>query len=173
MQERPGYCNFAPSWADRTQYKFNGSVPLPYDMALSFVFQSIPGERRFSNYTIARQREFVEQQLGHPLQNTGLRVPLFPSGVGFFNGRGGLTTTSQYVDNSLQWEPQVNQLDLRLTKILRFGGGLIRANFDVFNIFNGSSVTRVLDTYTNPGTYPSVTAIMNGRLFKFGATIDF
>ena len=67
----------------------------------------------------------------------------------------------------------MNQLDLRLTKILRFGGGLIRANFDVFNIFNGSSVTRVLDTYTNPGTYPSVTAIMNGRLFKFGATIDW
>ena len=173
MQERPGYCNFAPSWADRTQYKFNGSVPLPYDMALSFVFQSLPGERRFSNYTIARQREFVEQQLGHPLQNTGLRVPLFPGGVGFFNGRGGLTTTSQYVDNSLQWEPQVNQLDLRLTKVLRFGGGLIRANFDAFNIFNGSSVTRVLDTYTDPGTYPAVTAIMNGRLFKFGATIDW
>ena len=51
--------------------------------------------------------------------------------------------------------------------------GLIRANFDVFNILNASAVTRVLDTYTNPGTYPSVTGIMNGRLFKFGATIDW
>ena len=174
MQNRDGYCNYAPSWADRTQYKFNGSVPLPYDMAFSFVFQSLPGERRFSNYTIARQREFVEQQLGYPLLETGLRVPLFPGGIGFWtDARGGTLTTSRYVDNSVQWEPQVTQIDLRLTKILRFGGGLIRANFDVFNILNSNSVTRVLDTYTDPGTYPAVTGIMNGRLFKFGATIDW
>jgi hypothetical protein len=174
MQNRDGYCNYAPSWADRTQYKFNGSVPLPYDMAFSFVFQSLPGERRFSNYTIARQREFVEQQLGYPLLETGLRVPLFPGGIGFWtDARGGTLTTSRYVDNSVQWEPQVTQIDLRLTKILRFGAGLIRANFDVFNILNANAVTRVIDTYTTPGDYPRVTGIMNGRLFKFGATIDF
>ena len=174
MQNRDGFCNFAPAWSDRTQYKLNGSVPLPYDMAFSFVFQSIPGERRFSNYAVGRQIDFVEQQLGHELVNTGLRVPLFPGGIGFYDdARGGTLTTSRYVDNSTQWEPQVNQIDLRLTKILRFGGGLIRANFDVFNILNASAVTRVLDTYSDPGTYPSVTGIMNGRLFKFGATVDW
>ena len=103
-----------------------------------------------------------------------MSVPLFPSGIGFWTAaRGGTLTTSQYVDNSVQWEPQVNQIDLRLTKIVRFGGGLIRANFDVFNLLNANAVTRVLDTYSNPGTFPSVTGIMNGRLFKFGATFDW
>ena len=174
MQARDGYCSYAPAWSDRTQYKLNGSVPLPYDMAFSFVFQSIPGERRFSDYAVARQIDFVEQQLGHELLETGLTVPLFPSGIGFWtDARGGTLTTSRYIDNSVQYEPQVNQLDLRLTKILRFGGGLIRANFDVFNIFNSSSVTRVIDSYTDPGTFPRVAGIMNGRLFKFGATIDW
>ena len=174
MQNRDGYCNFAPAWSDRTQYKLNGSVPLPYDMAFSFVFQSIPGERRFSNYGVDRQLAFVEEQLGHPLQEGSLSVPLFPGGIGFYSdARGGTLTTSRYVDNSVQWEPQVNQIDLRLTKILRFGGGLIRANFDVFNILNAGAVTRVIDTYTTPGDYPRVTGIMNGRLVKFGATIDW
>ena len=112
MQNRPGYCSYAPAWSDRTQYKFNGSVPLPYDMAFSFVFQSIPGERRFSEYLVARQIDFVEQQLGHELLETGLRVPLFPSGIGFWtDARGGTLTTSRYIDNSVQYEPQVNQFD--------------------------------------------------------------
>ena len=102
------------------------------------------------------------------------QVPLFPGGIGFYSdARGGTLTTSRYVDNSVQWEPQVNQLDLRLTKILRFGGGLIRANVDLFNLFNAGAVTRVIDTYTTPGDYPRVTGIMNGRLLKFGATIDW
>ena len=174
MQARDGYCSYAPAWSDRTQYKLNGSVPLPYDMAFSFVFQSIPGERRFSDFAVARQIDFVEQQLGHELLETGLTVPLFPSGIGFWtDARGGTLTTSRYIDNSVHYEPQVNQFDVRLTKILRFGGGLIRANFDVFNIFNANSVTRVVDTYTDPGTFPRVTGIMNGRLFKFGATFDW
>ncbi len=172
MQERPGYCNYAPEWSERTQYKLNGSVPLPYDMAFSFVLQSVPGERRFSEYPINNQREYIEAQLGYPLQETP-SIPLFPSGTGFFDGRGGPLTTSQYIDNSVQYEPQVNQLDLRLTKILRFGGGLIRANFDVFNIFNANSVTRVVDNYTTAVTFPRVTGIMNGRLFKFSTTVDW
>ncbi len=174
MQARDGYCSYAPAWSDRTQYKLNGSVPLPYDMAFSFVFQSIPGERRFSDYAVARQIDFVEQQLGHDLLETGMTVPLFPSGIGFWtDARGGTLTTSRYIDNSVQYEPQLNQFDVRLTKILRFGGGLIRANFDVFNIFNSSNVTRVIDTYSEPGEFPRVAGIMNGRLFKFGATIDW
>ena len=174
LQARDGYCSYAPAWSDRTQYKINGSVPLPYDMAFSFVFQSVPGERIFSRYSVGRQRDFVEQQLGHPLLETGLDVPLFPSGIGFWtDARGGTLTTSRYIDNSVHYEPQLNQFDVRLTKILRFGGGLIRANFDVFNIFNASAVTRVSDFYTNPGSFPSVAGIMNGRLFKFGATLDW
>ncbi len=174
LQDRAGYCSYAPSWGDRTQYKFNGSVPLPYEMAFSFVFQSVPGERLFSNYAVGRQRDFVEQQLGHELLETGLTVPLFPSGIGFWtDARGGTLTTSRYIDNSVNYEPQLNQFDVRLTKLLRFGGGLIRANFDIFNIFNASAVTRVSDSYTDPGSFPSVAGIMNGRLFKFGATLDW
>ncbi len=82
-------------------------------------------------------------------------------------------TTSRYIDNSAHYEQQLNQFDVRLTKILRLGGGRIRANFDIFNIFNASAVTRVSDSYTDPGSFPSVAGIMNGRLFKLGATIDW
>ena len=67
----------------------------------------------------------------------------------------------------------MTQLDLRFTKVLEFGGGRIRANFDIFNVLNANDATRINDAYTYGGTYPHVVAIMNGRLFKFGATFDW
>ena len=48
-----------------------------------------------------------------------------------------------------------------------------RGTTTVLNHLAACGVTRVIDTYTDPGTFPRVTGIMNGRLFKFGATLDW
>ena len=177
-QARPGYCNYAPGWGDGTQSKLNGSVPLPYGVDFSFVFQSIPGVHRLSNYTPGAdpaERAAIEAQIGHPMVDQE-EIQLFPSGIGYYGGRPSASLSYlgfSFLDNSTQFEPQLNQLDLRFTKLLEFGGGRIRANFDIFNLFNANDATRVNDNYSYGGTYPQVVAIMNGRLFKFGATLDW
>ena len=178
-QARPGYCNYGPSWGDGTQVKFNGLVPLPYDVDLSFVFQSLPGVIRRSDYRAGAdpvERAAIESQIGHDMVTGFEEIPLFPSGIGFYEAQpssslpyAGFT----FLDNSTQFEPQLYQLDLRLTKSVAIGGGRIRLDFDIFNVFNENAITRILDDYSTGGTYPRPTAVMNGRLIKFGTTIDF
>ena len=179
IQNRPGHCNYAPGWGDGTQVKFNGSVPLPYDVDFSFVFQSIPGVHRFSEYRAGAdpaERAAIEAQIGHEMVSPYEEFNLFPAGTGFYSGKPSSSLSYlgfTFLDNSTEFEPQLTQLDLRFTKVLEFGGGRIRANFDIFNVFNANDATRINDSYTYGGTYPHVVAIMNGRLFKFGATFDF
>ena len=178
-QMRSGYCNYSPSWGDGTQIKANGTLPLPYGIDLSFVFQALPGVQRRSNYRAGAnpaERAAIEAQIGHPMVTAFEEIPLFPSGIGFYEDQPSSSLPYlgfTFLDNSTQFEPQLYQLDLRLTKALPVGGGRVRLDFDIFNVFNENAVTRILDDYSFGGTYPRPTAVMNGRLVKFGATLDF
>ena len=66
---------------------------------------------------------------------------------------------------------RINQFDVRLTKILRFGSRKISANFDVFNLFNASTVLNMNTTYGTSWLKP--TQILDARLVKLGFQIDF
>jgi hypothetical protein len=55
--------------------------------------------------------------------------------------------------------------------MFRLGRGNIQANFDAYNIFNGSTVLAV-NTRFGP-TYLQPTSILAGRLFKFGLQVEF
>jgi hypothetical protein len=45
------------------------------------------------------------------------------------------------------FEPRENQLDVRLSKIIRFGRARLQANFDVYNLFNIASVLALQTRY--------------------------
>ena len=115
-QGRPGYCNFAPGWGDGTQVKFNGLVPLPYDVDFSFVFQSLPGVIRRSNYRAGAdpmERASIEEQIGHDMVTGFEEIPLFPSGIGFYEEQPSPSLPYlgfTFLDNSTQYEPQFYQL---------------------------------------------------------------
>ena len=178
-QARPGYCNYAPSWGDGTQVKFNGLVPLPYDVDFSFVFQSLPGVIQRANYRAGAdpaERAAIEAQIGHEMVTGFEEIPLFPSGIGFYEEQPSASLPYlgfTFLDNSTRYEPQLYQLDLRLTKSLTIAGGRIRLDFDIFNVFNENAITRNLDDYSTGGRYPTPTGVMNGRLIKFGTTMSF
>ena len=77
-----------------------------------------------------------------------------------------LGTGSAYLDQ------RINQLDLRLTKVFRLpGSSRVRANVDLYNLFNASTVLNVISTYGTRWLQP--TQILDGRLLKFSAQIDF
>ena len=72
-------------------------------------------------------------------------------------------------------EDRLTQVDLRFTKNIRVGRARIAGNFDVYNLFNASTVLSSIATYSvgsaNPFLRP--TSIVGARLFKFSAQLDF
>ena len=179
QQMRPGYCNVSPGWwRYGTQFKLNGSVPLPYDTEFAFVFQNLPGLQRRSEYRAGAdpaERAAIEAQLGRPMVGAEL-ISLFPSGVGFYEDQPSSSLPYNgftFLENSTQFEPRLTQLDLRFTKIVNVGGARVRAWFDVYNLFNSNDATNIVDGYVSGGGFPAISDIMNGRLFRFGGQFDF
>ena len=69
------------------------------------------------------------------------------------------------------FEDRVNQLDLRLTRVFRFGTRRLMANLDIYNVMNGSGL--LSENYTYGPNWLKPGAILNGRLFKFGGQFSF
>jgi hypothetical protein len=125
-----------------------GSYPLPWDVQLSGVFQALPGTPINTTFT-ATNAQIVG--LGRNLSAGNPTIPL--------------------VTPYTQFESRINQSDIRLSKTIRLGKASIKANFDVYNIFNANSVLQVNST-VGP-SYLQPQEILAARLFKVGAQFDF
>jgi hypothetical protein len=71
---------------------------------------------------------------------------------------------------------RLNQLDLRFSKIFKFGRkNTLDANFDIYNAFNSDAVLLESATYSgvNGGTWLLPTSVIQGRIIKFGFRWDF
>ncbi len=67
-------------------------------------------------------------------------------------------------------------MDIRLAKILRFGGRRLDVGFDLYNLFNSNTTTAYDQTYlysNNGATWLNPTAILAPRLARFNATLTF
>jgi len=69
------------------------------------------------------------------------------------------------------FEPRENQLDVRLSKTSRFGRARLQANFDIYNLFNISSVLARQIRYGS--AWLNAQSILAGRFIKVGAQLDF
>jgi hypothetical protein len=66
---------------------------------------------------------------------------------------------------------RANQLDLRVSKILRLGRYRTSLNFDLANALNANDVLGANATYGTVWLAPI--SIMNARLIKLSAQVDF
>ncbi len=134
----------------QNRVKLNGSYMFPYDIQLAAVFQSNPG----ANYSANRTYTLAEiQGLGRPLS-------------------GGLTTVVIPLVKPLSaFGPRINQFDLRASKIFRVDKLRIQANVDAYNLFNVNTPVTLFGTYNVRWGQP--TQVLDGRLVKFSAQIDF
>ena len=150
------FCKTTVPFAGQTQVKFNASYPLPYDVLISGVFQNLPGPTYGAN--------------GIFFAGTGL-------GRAF---SGGIAFVPMIEPNTLR-EPRFTQIDMRFSKVLPVGGGRIRVDFDLFNITNSRAILSESSTYgliTSPTSAPSSgwrfpSNVLGGRMWRFGALIDF
>ncbi len=86
----------------------------------------------------------------------------------------GLTQVTQNVQVAERGEyryPWVNLLDLRVTKVFRFGNARFEPTADLFNVFNNNAVTNAVQTVGTSLGRPS--AIVMGRLLRLGGRVTF
>ena len=69
------------------------------------------------------------------------------------------------------FEGRIQQVDLRLSKVFRFGAARIQGMFDIYNLLNASPILQINTTYGPDWAKP--TAVLDARLFKFGVQVDF
>jgi hypothetical protein len=136
----------------QSRIKLNGSLSLPKDSQVAFVYQNLPGAPYGASTTFTSAQ--IATTLGRPLAGSTANVTtdLLPAGSGYL-------------------EDRISQLDVRGSKIFRVSGRRFQANFDVYNIFNASTILTVNST-VGP-TWLTPTAILDGRIAKLSFQVDF
>ena len=145
------WCHLSPPFFQPT-WKANGAYPLPwYGILVAATFQSRPGPQILATWAA-------------PASATTLGRP--------FNV--GTTQNVQLIQNGTMYGDRVNQIDLRFGKNFTAGPTRVRASIDLYNAMNSNAVLTQNTTYsTTSSVWLRPTAIMPGRLIKFGATLDF
>jgi hypothetical protein len=156
-------CSIEQSWL--TQAKFLGSYTIPkIDVQLGASYQNIPG---------------IELGAGYQAPNADIARPVDQGGLGRLpTGAVSLaaTTNVSLVKPETDYYERINQLDLRVGKILRAGRYRANVSLDVYNVFNKSTVTNVLFNYSASqatNTWLAPQAVIAPRLLKVTATFDF
>ena len=90
---------------------------------------------------------------------------------------GGAANMTVNIAEPLAWRiERTNQLDMRIGKILRFGGNRATINLDLYNALNSDAIRTTNDSYSSwlPGADgPKPTANILARFAKISATFDF
>jgi hypothetical protein len=150
---RDGYCKITPPWSANTQLKLAAVYPLPGQFQIAANFQNMPGFAQAAQMLVTNAA--IAPSLGRNLAA----------------GAAGTALVDILPANTL-FEDRFNQVDLRLTKILRVGKtGRIQARFDAYNITNSSSVLSSVSRIGAQWLRP--TNILGARTFKLGAQVDW
>jgi hypothetical protein len=143
------FCDVATKWL--TQVKLLGSYTLPrVDVLVSGTFQSLPGPEILANYVATNA--VVGPSLGRNLAG------------------GARNVTVSIVEPGSLYGDRVNQLDIRVAKILRFGRTRANVGVDIYNAFNSSAVLALNNSF---GAWQRPTEIMLARFAKLNLQIDF
>jgi Carboxypeptidase regulatory-like domain/TonB-dependent Receptor Plug Domain len=150
------YCDVKPPF--QTQLKGFIVYPLPWGgVQTSAAFQSIPGPQITASYTATNAQ--IAPSLGRNLASCGTAAVC--------NG----TATVPLIAPGTMYGERLNQLDFRLSKTVKVGRSRIQGMLDVFNVFNASPVLTLNNTFGSAWQRPQ--SILQGRLLKLGAQIDF
>jgi hypothetical protein len=71
------------------------------------------------------------------------------------------------------WEERRNTIDLRVAKILRFGGTRTQIGVDIYNALNADTITGQNDRFTPGGSWLTPTNIVPARYARISAQVDF
>jgi hypothetical protein len=150
-------CKAVTPWGANTQFKANGSYPLPADFVVSGTLQNVSGPMITANYTAANS--VIAPSLGRDLAACSGRSPCTAS------------VAVPLIAPQTMFESRRTQVDLRLTKFLTLPRGRLQINFDVYNALNASDVV-TLNTNYGPSWFQP-TSFLPGRLYEIGGQWNF
>jgi len=150
-------CNAVTPWGANTQFKANGSYPLPADFVVSGTLQNVAGPNITANYTVPNS--LVASSLGRDLAACAGRTPCTA------------TAAVPLIAPQTVFEPRRTQLDVRLTKFLGLKRGRVQLNLDIYNALNASNVVTLNTNYGPSWLQP--TSFLTGRLYEIGAQWSF
>ncbi|HVZ19644.1 MAG TPA: carboxypeptidase regulatory-like domain-containing protein [Vicinamibacterales bacterium] len=145
------YCSQATNWMGQTQFKMLGTYEVPKaDVRIAATMQSVPGPMVAANYVVPNA--LVQPSLGRSLSG------------------GQPNVTVNLIAPGTVYGDRENEMDLRLSKPLHLRMLQITVNADVYNLFNVSPVMQFNAAY---GAWLTPQRIMDGRLYKLSAQINF
>jgi hypothetical protein len=147
------YCHVTPPF--KTQVKGLASYLVPkIDVQVSAAFQSLPGGSLAANYTSVAT---IAAALG--------RTP-----TGAIN-----TLAINLVEPGDVYGDRINQIDLRIGKLVRFAGLRAQFSVDIYNALNSSAIqpNGYNQSFIPGGSWLVPTAILPARFAKLTAQIDF
>ena len=152
------FCHLAPPWSAGTQVKLMAVYPLPWNIQTSAVYQNSTGIPITAQYVVTNAA--IVPSLGRNLASC--------RGAATCNAN----VTVDLIPPTVLFEPRLQQLDLRFSRIIPLGGTRrLRADIDVYNVFNVSNVLSMNTTYGS--VWQDVRQILGGRLVRLGGQINF
>ena len=155
------FCHVAPPWSQGTQVKFMLVYPMPWGIQTSAIYQNSSGIPITSSYvaTNAEIRPSLGRDLGSCRGATTCAA----------------TATVELLPPNSVFEPRLQQLDLRLSRLFKLGGSRrLRGDMDIYNLLNASNILNMNTTYSPPGgVWQDVTQILGGRLVRLGVQFEF
>jgi len=148
------YCRQSENFL--TDGKLIWTYPIPkIDVSVSGLFISRPGPQISANRVVPNAE--IVPSLGRSLSNNAPNA------------------TVNMVYPGTMFGDRRNQLDLRFTKPLRFGGTRLGVNFELYNAFNTNAVLSENATYTSAAIngWRVPTGIVPPRFVKFSVQADF
>ena len=81
------------------------------------------------------------------------------------------TVTVNVIEPNTVFGDRIDQLDLRIGKLLRFGRTRTDLNLDIVNALNSNDNLAYSPTFS--ATWPTPTSVITARLFRLSAQFDF
>ena len=179
----------------RKQFKIAGSVPMKYGIQVGVSFQSLPGYLYGTSSVGALTG--VSGPSGAPAA-AQLAAPAGASSVWLITGTTRYDASSpcvsqnkcavgQLVDPGItqaslsvplvapmtEYGDRINQLDVNITKSIRWRTFNIQPKLDVFNALNRAPVTAVLGLNYGTTAYKQPSVVLNPRTIQIGANVRF
>jgi hypothetical protein len=135
-----------------TQVRVSGSYLIPKaEVQASLNFQNLPGPAIAANFLATNA--VVQQSLQRNLAG------------------GAANTTVNLVAPGQMYGDRVNQLDLRLSRVLKFRQTRTALTLDVFNLLNSHPILTQNNAFAGPWQTPL--SILQSRFAKIGVNVDF
>lgn len=143
------YCHVATGFL--TQVKAFGSYTIPrIDVQISSTLQSLPGPQILANYVASNA--VIRPSLGRNLSG------------------GASNATINLVEPGTIYGERVNNLDIRLGKVVAVRGVRTVFSVDVYNLMNVNPITSYNNSFAR---WQAPVAIWQARFVKLGAQLDF